>query len=125
MFWAFVLAQAVAPADPPPLIGKELHDQIVSAIRNCPQAKGDEIAVCSKDRGYAERYRLEKLQKPLAPVGTGGIQFQLASPDTGAAGTGSCTATGAGGSAGCSAKDYDAWAAWKRQHKTDGQDYPW
>ena len=121
MFLLYLLAETTAV--PPPVVGKELHDQIVSAIRNCPQAKGDEIAVCSKDRGYAERYRLQKLQKPLMPEP--GFQIQLASPDTAAAGTGSCTATGAGGSAGCSAKDYDAWAKWKAQQKATGRDAPW
>ena len=120
MLWALILAQA---ADPP-VVGKELHDQIVSAIRNCPQAKGDEIAVCSKDRGYAERYRLQKIEKPLAPDSGGGIQFQLASPDTAKAGTGSCSASGAGGPTGCSAKEYDAWAKWKAQQKADGR-APW
>ena len=122
MILLLLLAQAATPDDPP-LIGKALHDQIVNAIRNCPTAKGDEIAVCSKDRGYAERYRLQKLQKPLAPPSN--FQIDLASPDVAAAGTGSCSATGAGGATGCSVKDYDAWARWKQQQKAEGRDFPW
>ncbi|NIJ07330.1 hypothetical protein FHS31_000926 [Sphingomonas vulcanisoli] len=122
MILALLLAQAAAAA-PLPDPGKALHETIVKAIRNCPEAKGDEIAVCSKDRGYAERYRLQKLQKPLAPPSN--FQIDLASPDVAAAGIGSCSATGAGGVTGCSAKEYDAWAAWRRQQKADGRDFPW
>ncbi len=123
MLLLYMLAQAAsAPADPP-AVGKELHDSIVSAIRNCPQSHGDEIAVCSKDRGYAERYRIERLQKPMKPESS--FQIQLASPETGASGIGSCTATGAGGSTGCSAKDHDAWARWKMQQRAAGHDFPW
>ncbi len=94
MFWHFLAQAAVAAAAPTPADpGRPLHDSIVSAIRNCPQSKGDEIAVCSRDRGYAERYRLQKLQRPLTPEPS--IQLQLASPETAASGTGSCSASGA------------------------------
>lgn len=127
MLLAFLLAQAAAaiPPAPPPDPGKQLHDSIVTAIRNCPQSKGDEIAVCSKDRGYAQRYRLEKLQKPIPVETGGGVQLQLASPDTARTGTGSCSAGGAGGSTGCSAKQYDDWARWKNQQKADNRNPPW
>ncbi|SFS06218.1 hypothetical protein [Sphingomonas jatrophae] len=43
-----------------------LKKSIVDAIRNCPVATDGTVAVCSRDRGYAEGSgrRLQKLEKP-------------------------------------------------------------
>ncbi|HWI86289.1 MAG TPA: hypothetical protein VNT42_08220 [Sphingomonas sp.] len=95
---------------------------VVDAVRGCPEGGEGEIVVCSKDRGVAEGYRLPRLDPRfdvrLRRNGRGGIDRSL-----GASGVGSCSATGAGGSTGCSVHDYDAWGRWKREQKKEAHAY--
>lgn len=118
-----LLAQvAAAPgADPPP--SQHLHEVVVEAIRNCPQSKGDEIAVCAKDRGYAQRYRMERL-KPYHADGSPPVKVDVTS-GVGASGAGSCSTAGAGGQTGCQLKANNDWRRWKEDEKADGHWFPW
>jgi len=110
------LQDAVTPAPT-----KALHDVVVDAIRNCPHAKGDEIAVCARDRGFAEKYRIEKLNKPQAALEEPKIKLS----GVGSAVPGGCTSASAVGTIGCSKRDYDDWAAWKRKQEAEGRTFPW
>ncbi|WP_174273345.1 hypothetical protein [Sphingomonas bacterium] len=111
-----VPAQAAGPID-------TLHHKVVEAIRNCPKAEDGTIAVCAKDRGYAQRFRLQKLDQRFAggnpPVTVGPLS------GVGAVGIGSCSATGAGGSTGCVLREDNAWGEWKKQQKAEGREFPW
>jgi hypothetical protein len=117
---ALLLLAAAAP-DPAVTAGpvEKLHKRVVEAIRNCPEAQAGDVVVCAPDRGIAEGYRIPKLdarfaEGALRPSGRGTV-----SDGAGAGGTGSCTAIGAGGSLGCSRRDYEAWSAAKRQRKAE------
>lgn len=113
MLLALLLAvQDIAPATQP------LHDVVTQAIRNCPQSKGDEIAVCAKDRGFAEKYRIQKLTKPL-PLET---DPKISLSGTGSTAPGTCTSATAVGINGCSKRDYDDWASWKRRQQAEAKD---
>lgn len=127
---AFVLLLAAAApvtVEPPPVGPVEhLHKKVVEAIRNCPEAAPGEIVVCSRDRGVAEGYRLPRLDpryagETIRPSGRG----TLASPATGASGTGSCSAAGAGGSTGCQVQLNNDWGTWKKEQQADGRAFPW
>ena len=122
---ALLLAAAVAE---PPKAGpvEVLHRKVVTAIRNCPDAAPGEITVCARDRGIAESYRIPRLDPRFAgaaPRSTG--RGALAAAGPGAAGTGSCTNTGAGGFTGCSLQDYRNWGRWKDREKANGREFPW
>ena len=76
MFW--LLAQATAP-DAAPL--ETLHGVVVDAIRNCGQ-RGDEIIVCSRDRGFAEGQRMPKIVKPKPSASGTGVKVQVTAGPT-------------------------------------------
>lgn len=114
----------VEPSPPGPV--EHLAKRVVEAIRNCPEPEPGEIAVCARDRGVAEGWRLPRLDPKYAgtklrPSGRG----TLASEGPGAAGTGSCTAAGAGGSTGCMLQLDNQWGAWKKEQQATGQNFPW
>lgn len=108
-----ILALAAAE-DPPAPIVTDLRQKVVTAIRNCPETKGDEIVVCSKDRGIAESYRLPKLDPRYAIDDPKARDYDKLN-GVGAAGAGSCSPVGAMGSIGCSKRDYEAWGDWKKR----------
>lgn len=123
MMLALLLAAAAAP---PPVAGpvQDLKKVVVDAIRNCGQSEGDEITVCARDRGIAESYRLPKISPRYAEAGP--IKGRLDTlVDAGASGQGSCSAVGAAGATGCTIGAAKDWGAWKRQHKAEGQLFPW
>ena len=119
-----LLMLAEVPTSKPQVgpIEKE-HKMVVKAVRGCDEDEEDVIVICSKDRGVAEGYRLPRLDPRFAanlrPSGRG----ELTGADAATAGTGSCTASGAGGFTGCSKRDYNAWAQWKRDRKKEAQAY--
>ena len=99
------------------------HKMVVEAVRGCAENDEDTIVVCSKDRGVAEGYRLPKLDPRFAEAlrknGRGG----LTDANLGASGAGSCSTVGAGGSTGCSKREYNAWARWKQEQKKEAHAY--
>ena len=102
------------PADPMAAAAAEVRQKVVTAIRNCPETKGEEIVVCSKDRGVAESFRLPKLDPRFAVNDPKSRDYDKLN-GAGAAGAGSCSPVGAMGSLGCSKRDYEAWADWKKR----------
>jgi hypothetical protein len=120
---ALLLIQvAAAPgADQPP--SQHLHEVVVEAIRNCPQPKADEIAVCARDRGYSQRYRMERL-KPYHAEQSPPVKVDVTA-GAGASGVGSCSTAGAGGQTGCQLKADNDWRRWKEDEKADGRQFPW
>jgi hypothetical protein len=120
----FALATLGVPpepvADPPIAVTQPLHDAVTQAIRNCPQTKGDEIAVCAHDRGFAEKYRIQRLDRPSMPASDPKIQLSGVGSDA----PGGCSNLGQVGAIGCSKRDYDAWAAWKRQQQAAARGGP-
>ena len=79
----WLLAQAVAPeaeVPPAPPVAPldALHGVVVNAIRNCGQ-RGEEIIVCSRDRGFAEgeAQRIPKIKKPKVPESGAGVKVQV------------------------------------------------
>lgn len=122
---ALILLAGAFAAEKPKMgpIEKE-HKMVVDAIRGCPEARNeDEIVVCSKDRGIAEGYRLPKLDPRfdmrLAPNG----RTSLTDRSLGASGTGSCSASGAGGSTGCTLRGIQAWADEQKRKKAADRAY--
>jgi hypothetical protein len=107
---ALLLALAVPaaqPAGPPaPEPVEKLRRVVVAAIRNCPKPVGDEVVVCSKDRGVAEAYRLPKIAERYEYETKGETASAAAKRRMGGgeAGIGSCSAVGAGGASGCTLK---------------------
>ena len=125
MLLAALLLAAAAPPDapePPPL--DQLKSVVVKAIRNCGISHGDEITVCARDRGVAEGYRLPKISPRYADAAHPHGKLE-ALQGAGAAGQGSCSATGAAGTTGCSLDQARAWGDWKKLHKADGAPFPW
>jgi hypothetical protein len=125
-----ILPLLLLAADPPaaePAPVDTLRSTVVDAIRNCPKGRDGEIVVCSRDRGFAEGFRIPKLDprfaRNLRPSGRG----ELASAEPGAAGIGTCTNTGAGGTTGCTLKQAKSWGEWKKQQKAENPDalFPW
>jgi hypothetical protein len=121
---ALLLALAAEPPAAAPPVTQHLHDVVVNAIRNCGQGPGDEITVCAKDRGFSEKYRIERLDKPTANLEESKIKLSGVA-DTGSAVPGGCTNIGQAGAMGCSKRDYQDWGAQKKQQKAQGRDYPW
>lgn len=118
------LALALDPPADAPAPTQALHDVVVSAIRNCPQTHGDEIAVCAKDRGFSEKYRIERLTKPETNLESAKLKLSGVA-DTGNVAPGGCIgAAGQAGAIGCSKRDYDDWAAWKRKQKAEAKSIP-
>jgi hypothetical protein len=116
-----LLAATTAPPKAGP-IEKE-HKMVVEAVRGCPEHDEGEIVVCARDRGIAEGFRLPRLDARFAgPLAKNG-RTQLDDPTVGATGIGSCSNVGAGGSTGCSARDYDAWHITRRQRQIDAHAY--
>ena len=118
-----LLAAEIVTAKPPLGPIEKEHKMVVEAVRGCPEAEEGEIVVCSKDRGIAEAYRLPRLDPRfdlrLRKNGRGG----LTDPALGASGVGSCSNSGASGATGCSLREENAWAAWKRQQKAEAHAY--
>ena len=115
----YLLAEATTPKAGPT---EHLHEVVVEAIRNCPKPVEGEIAVCARDRGFSERYRIQRLDPRFAeppPLSIGVMS------GVGDGGTGSCGAVGAGGATGCALRDYNAWGTWKKGEKAKGRDFPW
>jgi len=117
----FLLILALAATDPPaePITAAaaDIRKKVVEAIRACPETKGDEIVVCSRDRGIAESYRLPKLDPRFAASDPKLKTAEEALEGVGDVGTGSCSAVGAGGAFGCAKRDYNAWGDWKRRQR--------
>lgn len=92
----------------------------------CPtNSNGDEIVVCQRLH-ESERFRLPKSLrdqgiKPQAESWATRSQDALT---TGATGTGSCSAVGAGGATGCHGKQLGAWKRQERARKKAEQDLP-
>jgi hypothetical protein len=118
-----LLILALALADPPTAEAAaaegaaDIRQKVVAAIRNCGQGKGDEIVVCSKDRGVAEAYRMPKLDPRFAEADPKLKKADDAFGDTGDGGFGQCSAVGIGAGTGCALNDYRAWGDWKRRQK--------
>jgi hypothetical protein len=117
-----LLIFALLAADPPAeaaaaASAAEIRQKVVAAIRNCGQAGGDEIVVCSKDRGLAESYRLPKLDPRFAQAEPKLKTAEDAMGGTGDGGFGQCSAVGIGAGTGCAMQDYRAWGDWKRRQK--------
>lgn len=85
----------------------------------CPtNASGDEIIVCAR-RPESERYRIPQELRPGSqnPQNKSWAVRAQSALDTGRTGTGSCSATGAGGWTGC-------WAEQMRQYKDEKKQKP-
>lgn len=85
----------------------------------CPtNASGDEIIVCAR-RPESERYRIPQELRPGSqnPQNKSWAVRAQSAMDTGRTGTGSCSATGAGGWTGC-------WAEQMRQYKDEKKQKP-
>ena len=85
----------------------------------CPtNASGDEIIVCAR-RPESERYRIPQELRPDSqnPQNKSWAVRARSAMDTGRTGTGSCSATGAGGWTGC-------WAEQMRQYKDEKKQKP-
>ncbi len=106
-----------APADPTAAAAAEIRQKVVTAIRNCGRTEGDEIVVCSKDRGIAESYRLPKLDPRYAESDPKLRKPEDAIAGPGDGGFGTCGAVGIGAGTGCALRDYRAWGDWKRRQK--------
>src|SRR3954465_15296499 len=104
-----------APLDPAAVATADIRQKVVPAIRNCPEAKGDEIVICSKDRGIAESYRLPKLDPRYAESDPKIRKPEDVLEGTGDGGFGSCSTVGIGAGTGCAMRDYRAWGDWKRR----------
>ncbi|QJU56863.1 hypothetical protein HL653_02810 [Sphingomonas sp. AP4-R1] len=124
LFLILALALAEPPAEQPPSAeaaaaagAADIHQKVVTAIRNCPETKGDEIVVCSKDRGIAESFRLPKLDPRFAQSDPKLRKPADAFEGTGDGGFGSCSAVGIGAGTGCAMRDYRAWGDWKRRQR--------
>jgi hypothetical protein len=100
--------------------GEKVNQLIIYGDDPCPKSTGDEITVCArKDEG--ERYRIPRgLRDHVSPSDEAWNNKVLSYETVGAAGTQSCSPTGAGGWTGCSAKLINAAYAEKRQ-KNDVQ----
>jgi hypothetical protein len=96
---------------------------VVKAVRGCDEDEEDVIVICSKDRGVAEAYRLPKLDSRFASNLRKNGRGELTDPALGAAGAGSCSASGAGGSTGCTLRNIQTWAAEQKRKKAEAQDY--
>ena len=122
---ALLLAAAIAAEGPPttkPKMGpiEKEHKVVVDAVRGCPESEDeDEVVVCSRDRGIAEGYRLPKLDPRFALGLNRNGRTQLTDPALGAAGAGSCTNVGAGGSTGCTLRNIKSWADEQKQKKAE------
>lgn len=121
-----LMLAAVAAAVPKAGPVETLHTVVVEAIRNCPKGKGDEIVVCSRDRGIAEGFRLPRLDPRYAGPGLKpGGRGVLTDAGVAAVGVGSCSTVGANGATGCGRRAADDWGAWKRGERAEGRDFPW
>lgn len=89
---------------------------IIFGNDSCPtNASGDEIVVCAR-RPESERYRIPQELRPRsqAPESQSWAVRSQAALSTGRTGTGSCSATGAGGWTGC-------WAEQMREAKEEAK----
>jgi hypothetical protein len=114
---------APAPTPSVPLgepLTQPLHDVVTQAIRNCPPPKDGVISVCARDRGFAEKYRIQRLAKPTVDLGDPKIKLS----GEGSPLPGECSNIGQAGAIGCSKRDYQDWAAWKRRQQAEAKDRP-
>jgi hypothetical protein len=111
---------AVLPALMPALpVAAQQADRVLIIFGNdpCPtNASGEEIVVCAR-RPESERYRIPKELRPRSqsPDAKSWAVRSQAALDTGRTGTGSCSATGAGGWTGC-------WAEEMRQARQEAKE---
>lgn len=118
----FLAAAAAGPPTDKPKMGpiEKEHKIVVDAVRGCPEDdEEDEVVVCSRDRGIAEGYRLPKLDPRFALNTRKNGRGELTDPALGAAGAGSCTNSGAGGSTGCTLRNIKSWAEERKRQKAD------
>ena len=94
--------------------GEKVNQLIIYGDDACPPSVGDEIIVCArKDEG--ERFRIPApLRENFSPANESWTNKVLAYETVGAAGTQSCSPTGAGGWTGCAARLIDAAYAEKK-----------
>lgn len=94
--------------------GEKVNQLIIYGDDACPPSVGDEIIVCArKDEG--ERFRIPApLRENFSPANESWNNRVLAYETVGAAGTQSCSPTGAGGWTGCAARLIDAAYAEKK-----------
>jgi len=127
MVLALLLAAVAAEGAPPKKgVVETQRKHVVDAIRNCAVAGPGEIAVCARDRGVAEGFRIPRLDPRFAGTlrksGRGEIAESAA---IAAGGVGSCSATGAGGFTGCTLQDYKNWGIDKQARQAAGERSPW
>ncbi len=107
---------AMAQAQGPVAGTEKMNMVIVYGEDPCPKPQGDEITVCArKDEG--ERFRIPAtLRESTSPANDAWTNRVSRYEMVGAAGTGSCSATGAGGWTGCANKFvHDAYAEKKAE----------
>lgn len=94
--------------------GEKVNQLIIYGNDACPPSRSDEITVCArKDEG--ERFRIPApLRENFSPANEAWNNKVLAYETVGAAGTQSCSPTGAGGWTGCAARLIDAAYAEKK-----------
>ena len=98
-------------------------DEFAPSGGKVPVLWDGEVVVCSPDRGIAEGFRLPRLDPRFASNLRKNGRAGPADPSLGASGVGSCSRSGAGGFTGCSKKEYNAWAEWKRKQKAEAHAY--
>lgn len=103
---SFAALSLSVPAMP---VQAQRADRVLIIFGNdpCPtNASGDDIIVCAR-RPESERYRIPKELRPRsqAPDAKSWAVRSQATLDTGRTGTGSCSASGAGGWTGCWAEE--------------------
>lgn len=113
-----LVAAVLGQADPPASPLQDMHTRVIEAIRNCAHPAPGEIVVCSKDRGFAEGYRLPKSDprfehrdSPIVNL----LQGNDGPPPN------ACNSPSLVGKTGCSIDDYRKWQAWKRAQEARGQ----
>jgi hypothetical protein len=116
MFAAAAAAAATPTAGPV----QKLKERVVEAVRNCPQTKPGEVVVCARTPGTPAPYRLPRLDPRYAEAAVDG---SVVAGDVGAAGAGSCSATGGAGQIGCARRDYGTWKAEQRRKRAAERDY--
>ncbi len=108
-------AAAQSAADQSSAPEPKVNQLIVYGNDKCPESTDDTITVCAR-KAEGERYRIPKnlREPPNHPSNESWNSKVLAYETVGASGTNSCSATGAGGWTGCSAKLINAAYAEKK-----------
>ncbi|MBW8784656.1 MAG: hypothetical protein JF593_08455 [Novosphingobium sp.] len=103
-----------APAAAQDTSGDKMNMVIVYGNDPCPQSRGSEITVCAR-KDEAERYRIPApFRNSASPQNEAWTNKVVAYETVGAAGTMSCSPTGAGGWTGCAHKLINAAYAEKK-----------